>query len=277
MIHVFDIECFRYDWITIFKNISTSEYTVIHNDNAAVKQFMTTDDKLLCGFNNKHYDNHILKAILCGADNALIKEINDYIMRGEQGFNHWFIKQNTSWFNSFDIRDDMQQGLSLKAIEGHLGMPIKETLIPFDIDRPLTTTELAEVVDYCKYDVGTTERLINLRKTYLEGKLLVGRMKGIPDTKALYATNAKITALFLEATFVERDDDRDYIYPQTLNKKMLPMELIAFFDQTYDLSIPTEEWFKKKIDIEIAPGTTVTYGFGGVHQGLKNYVEVSEE
>ena len=39
-------------------------------------------DPLLVGFNNKYYDNHILKAILLGADPPLIKEINDFIISG---------------------------------------------------------------------------------------------------------------------------------------------------------------------------------------------------
>jgi len=266
VIHLFDIECFMYDWIIVFKDISTGEYTAIHNDNAAVKRFMTSD-KLLCGFNNKHYDNHLLKAILCGADNMLIREINDFIIGGKQGFEHWFLQTNKAWFDSFDIRDDMQQGLSLKAIEGHLGLSIQETSVSFDIDRSLTETELSEVIKYCKHDVDTVEHLVKLRKAYLDGKLALGRMKDLPDTKALYATNAKITALFLEAEMVERFDEREYVYPSNLNKHIIPSGIIAFFD----------DFEKKKLDIEIAPEVVVTYGLGGVHQGLKNYKEVSEE
>ena len=45
------------------------------------------------------------------------KAINDYIIAGNQGFDHWFLKQNKAWFDTFDIMDDMQKGLSLKAIE----------------------------------------------------------------------------------------------------------------------------------------------------------------
>ena len=70
--YVFDIEVYCSDWLVVFKSIRTGEYTVIHNDNYAVKEFMTAD-KLLAGFNNKHYDNHIIKAILCGAYNAMVK------------------------------------------------------------------------------------------------------------------------------------------------------------------------------------------------------------
>ena len=175
MIYVFDIEVFKFDWLVVFKDVSTGEYTVIHNDNYAVKEFMTAD-KLLVGFNNKHYDNHIIKAILCGADNTLVKEINDFIIDGGLGWEHWFLQQNRAWFNSFDIMDDMQYGLSLKAIEGHLGLDIEESSVPFDIDRPLTKEELEETIKYCKYDVDITERLIKLRKNYLQTKQRLGSM-----------------------------------------------------------------------------------------------------
>lgn len=271
MIYVFDIEVFKFNWLVVFKNISTGEYTVIHDDNSAVKEFVT-EDKLLAGFNNKHYDNHILKAILCGADNALVKEINDFIISGRQGFEHWFIKENNAWFDSFDIRDDMQQGLSLKAIEGHLGLNVEETSVPFDIDRPLTKEEMEETIRYCKHDVDTAERLVKIRKPYLDGKIALGRLKDIPDVKSLYATNAKITAMFLGAEPTERYDEREYVYPPNLKKELIPPEVIAFFDQIRDESIPDDVLFKTKKKIMVG-GCEFVYGWGGVHGGLPNYQE----
>ena len=158
-LYTYDIEVFRYDWLVIFKRATDGKYFIYHNDTAAVKEFMQNSDCLLGGFNSKHYDCHILKAICCGADNALLKDINDWIIAGNQGFDHWFIKNNKYWFNHFDIRDDMQQGLSLKAIEGHLGLNVEETSVPFDIDRPLTQEELDMTIHYCKHDVDTAEHL----------------------------------------------------------------------------------------------------------------------
>ncbi len=269
--YVFDCEVFAYDWLFIFKNIATGEYTIIHNDNHAIKQFMTAD-KLLVGFNNKHYDNYILKGVLCGADNILLKEINDFIIDGNLGFEHWFLRENQAWFNSFDIRDDMQRGLNLKAIEGHLGLDIEESSVPFDIDRPLTNAELQEVIKYCKHDVDTAERLVKIRKPYLDGKIALGRLKDIPDVKSLYATNAKITAMFLGAEPTERYDEREYVYPPNLKKELIPQEVIAFFDQIRDESIPDDVLFKTKKKIMV-DGCEFVYGWGGVHGGLATYQE----
>ena len=271
MIYVFDVEVFKFDWLVVFKNIQTGEYTVIHNDNFAVKEFMTAD-KLLVGFNNKHYDNYILKAILCGADNALLKEINDFIIDGNMGFEHWFIKQNRAWFNSFDIMDDMQYGLSLKAIEGHLGLDIEESSVSFDIDRKLTPNELEKTIKYCKHDVDVTERLVKIRKPYLDAKLALGRLAEIEDARALYATNAKLTAMFLQAKPRQWDDERNYKYPNNLKKELIPKEVIEFFDRMHDPKISDKELFDSKVKFNIQNMPTVI-GYGGVHGALENYIE----
>lgn len=75
-IFIFDCEVFAHDWLFVFKEIATGEYTVIHNDNDAVVAFMERNP-FLGGFNNKHYDNFILKGVMCGLTPEQIKEIND--------------------------------------------------------------------------------------------------------------------------------------------------------------------------------------------------------
>ena len=276
MIYVFDIEVFKFDWLVVFKSIRTGEYTVIHNDNYAVKEFMTAD-KLLAGFNNKHYDNHIIKAILCGADNTMVKEINDFIVGGGPGWEHWFLQENKAWFNSFDIRDDMQQGLSLKAIEGHLGLDIEESSVPFDIDRPLTKEELEETIEYCKYDVDVTERLIKLRKNYLQTKQRLGSMKDLSPERSLYMTNAKLTSAYLGARKREWGDERNYKYPDNLKKELIPKEVFEFFDRLKDPDISDKDLFSSKVTVELTKGVDAVYGFGGIHQGIDNYREEETE
>jgi hypothetical protein len=271
MMYVFDIEVFKFDWLVVFKSIRTGEYTVIHNDNYAVKEFMTAD-KLIVGFNNKHYDNHILKAILCGADNDLVKEINDFIIAGNLGFEHWFLQQNRAWFNTIDVFDDMQMGLSLKAIECHLGLDVEETSVPFDIDRPLTPKELEETISYCKYDVEVTERVLKIRKSYLKCKQMLGAMKGIPAERALYMTNAKVTATYLGARKRDWNDGRVYEYPSNLDIKIIPEEILDFFQTINDLSIPDDKLFKTSLTVDIGNCPT-KYAWGGVHGSLLTYHE----
>ena len=54
--------------------------------------------------------------------------------------------------------------ISLKALEAFMGHSIKETSVPFDIDRPLTEAELAETVKYCRHDVEQTVEVWLRRK-----------------------------------------------------------------------------------------------------------------
>ena len=254
----------------MFKDRSTGQYTVIHNDNTAVKEFIN-DDSIYCGFNSKHYDFFIIKAICTGATPEEIKELNDYIIGGGQGWEHPLIKSSYFYFNSIDIKDDMQMGLSLKAIEGHLGLSVEETTVPFDIDRPLTKEEMEETIHYGKHDVDTTDNLIGLRTGYLKNKVQVGRLAGLNDTKSMSMTNAKLTAALLGAVRHEYGDEREYKYPDNLRKEYIPQEVFAFFNRMYDPNVSDDELFKSKLVIDLA-GTPTTIGFGGIHAAIPNYI-----
>lgn len=268
---VYDIEVFKYDWIVVFYDTSMNTWTVYHNENAGVRQYMEQPDLIFCGFNNKHYDNHIIKAICCGASPELIKQINDFIIQEDRrGWDHWFLKQNRFWFDSFDLMDDTQTGTSLKSIEANRGDAIIETGVDFNIDRPLTPEEVQLEIDYCKADVMNTAKLLTLRKNYLQAKLNVGRQFNIPDHKALYMSNAMLTATALQAKATQRFDEREYQYPDNLDKSMIPPEVLAFFDRMHDMSIPDEELFSSSIEIQIGE-CPVKLGFGGIHGAIPNY------
>ena len=159
---VYDCEVFCEDWLVVLKDTETGKYTVVHNDNEELKQCIS-EDCIYVGFNSKHYDQFIIKAICCGFTPQEVKQTNDYLIGG-QGWEYPPLRDFFFKFNNVDIKDDTQMGLSLKAIEGHLGMSVEETSVPFDIDRPLTEDELRETVFYCKHDVDTTEKLIELSK-----------------------------------------------------------------------------------------------------------------
>ena len=275
--YIFDCEVFRYDWLFIFKEVETGEYTIIHNDSEAISAFMDDGSKLIAGFNNKGYDNYILKAIMCGADNETVKEINDFIIQGHEGWNHPFIQNNRCYFDSFDLMDDTQQGLSLKAIEAHLGIDIEESSVDFALDRSLTEEELEMTIHYCKHDVDCTEILFRLRENYLSNKLMLARIKGIDDTRALYMTNAKLTAAYLDANKTEEfTDERQYTYPDNLLRQYIPQEVFAFFDNLHNSSIPDEELFVSKYDFKIGD-CECTIGFGGIHGAIPTYRERATE
>lgn len=265
----YDCEVFAYDWLVTLKDKETGAYTCIWNDNEALKMALS-DDCIYVGFNSKHYDQFIIKAIIAGFTPQEIKQVNDYIIGGGQGWDCPMLKDFYFAFSNVDIKDDMQMGLSLKAIEGHLGLSVKESTVPFDIDRPLTAEEKQETEYYCKHDVDTAEKLIDIRKDYLKNKVHIGRLAGLTDVRAMGMTNAKLTAAMLKASKKPHDDERKYVYPEKLLREYIPPEVFAFFDKMYDPSISDKELFSGKLDFKIGdcPGVV---GYGGIHAAIPNY------
>lgn len=277
-IFIFDCEVFAHDWLFVFKEIATGEYTVIHNDNDAVVAFMERNP-FLGGFNNKHYDNFILKGVMCGLTPEQIKEINDLIIVEEvNGWDIPVLREYRVYFDSFDLMDDCQVGLSLKAIEAHLGIPIEETEVDFNITHRLSEKELQETIYYCKYDVDATEKLYHLRQAYLKNKVTLGKARNLTDRQAMYMTNAKLTSVYLKAQKPEKpwNDERNYQYPEKLLRQYILQEVFDFFDRMKDDRIPNDELFSSKLEIMVGV-CPCTIAYGGIHGAIPTYVEEATE
>ena len=271
----YDCEVFSHDWIVVFKDKETGIFTVVHNDNEVLRSCIS-EDAVYIGFNSKHYDQYIVKGICADFSPQELKQLNDYIIAGNQGWQYPLLNGFYFSFNNVDIRDDTQQGLSLKAIEGHMGISIQETEVDFNLDRPLTQEELDQTIFYCKHDVDATEKLTDIRKDYLKNKINLGRMAGLTDTKAMAMTNGKLTAAMLKATAQKHDDERQYVYPDNLRREYIPQEVFDFFDRMYDPNISDAEYFKSKLEISVGE-CPVTIGFGGIHGAIPNYFWSEQE
>ena len=273
----YDIESYKYDFFVVFKNKETGEYFDYHNDNEGVREFIN-EYGIFCGFNTKSYDQYIIKAICAGFSPYEVKQLSDWLVESSnnQGWEYPSLKGCYYRFNNIDIRDDVQQGLSLKAIEGHLGLPIVECSVPFDIDRPLKENEIKEVFYYCHKDVDAAESLTNVRKNYLQTKLNLGNRTGLSAVESLGMTNAKLTAKMLHAERKEWDDGREYQYPPNLDLNSIPKEIIEFFNTIYDKSISDEKLFKTFLIIDIG-GMPCKFAWGGVHGSLTAYYEEETE
>ena len=267
---VYDCEVFAHDYLVTMKDMETKHKTRIWNDGEAVKACIT-DDRIFVGFNSKHYDQFIMKAICCGFTPQEVKLVNDYIIGGGQGWECPMLQEMYFRFNNVDIRDDMQMGLSLKAIEGHLGMSVRESSVPFDIERPLTEEERREVEFYCDHDVDTAEEVLALRKNYLKNKIDIGKLAGIDEVKAMSMTNAKLTAALLQASKKAHDDERQYQYPPNLKREFIPPEVFEFFDRMKDPELTDKEVFSSKLEISIGE-CPVTIGYGGIHGAIPNFL-----
>lgn len=299
---VYDVEVFKEDWIVVFKPVDGGEHIVIHNDNNALRRtILDTPNLLLCGFNSKHYDDAIIHAIMHGADNRIVKQLNDHIIESKKMWWEFpFLNYKKKEFQSFDLRDDLPINLSLKAIEGNLGQSIVESNVDFRIDRKLTQAELSESIAYCKVDVDNTFLLYKTRANYIDSKKTVAKLKGMDEALAMTMTNAKLTAYFLDAKKTRYTDEMEYTPPKELQLGKYERVLQFFLDPVqysiYQLNKELETETRKsrigvikrriakiekgdrydcKLDTAISD-VPHTFAWGGIHGAIPNYVQYEQ-
>ena len=277
----YDVEVYAHDFFVGFKDKATGERYRFHNDNIGVRDFID-EYCICCGFNNKNYDQYIIKAICAGFSPEEVKALNDWCISGNQGWQYPLLRGVWYNFNNVDITMDMQRdnngrlAQSLKVIEGHLFLPIVECDVDFELNRPLTQEEIKKVFDYNDVDIDSTEKITEIRKDYLRTKLNLGRRANINEVKALAATNAKLTAMMLGAIKQERNDGREYVYPPNLDLSVIPQPILDFFNTIHDMSTPDDVLFKTSLKINIG-GMPCKYAWGGVHGSLTRYYEEATE
>ena len=118
------------------------------------------------GFNVKHYDQWILKGILCGFNP---KHINDFII--EQNQPGWKYSSLLNKINLIIYDVMLTNDRGLKVFEGFMGHNIKESSVPFNIERKLTPEEIEETIKYCRHDVEETIKVFLHRKDEFEAHL----------------------------------------------------------------------------------------------------------
>lgn len=279
---VYDFEVFAHDWLVVFKD-QLGAYTSFWNDPENLYDFMNANEEaVFVGFNSKHYDQYILKALMAGCTPEEAKEVNDFIIEsGDPGWQHPYLNiagKPRFWFNNSDLMDDMMKGTSLKSIEGHLGMSVEESTVDFTYTKKLTEEQRKEVEHYCRHDVDATMELLELRKDYLETKMHLAGMADINQIRALNMTDPMLAAAFMGATAVAdiAEDERDYEFPDRLEYRFIPTEVLAFFERIWNDEIPDEELFSSKLEIDIG-GCPTVYGFGGIHGALPKYKQKATE
>jgi hypothetical protein len=269
-IWIYDCEVFASDWLVVAHSLATGEKKVFHNENYSLASWIEEEKPVLGGYNVKHYDQWILKAIYHGAEPAVVKELNDFIFAGNDGWNFPFLNRKEAPCIQFDLMDDIPVPLRLKEIEGNLGMDVEESSVPFTLDRPLTEVELEEVTKYCCHDVDATVKLYHERKDYLGSKIAVGAMCGLSAEESLRLTNAKLTAEFLGAGVPPRSwADKDiYEFPENL--------LIEKYPQVIEFFVDIDPARKRELKADIA-GVPHKLAWGGLHGARECYsIQCSE-
>lgn len=189
----YDIEIFLEDAIVVFKDIDGNTIGVFHNDFKDLYPFIR--EKVLVGYNNYHYDDLIISAMLQGKEVKILKCINDSIInnRGYVG------SVNPELFTLDCFQQINVAHSSLKKVEANIGLSIDESKVDFDIDRKLTEDELEDTIKYCKQDVNATINIFKLRWfSYFIPKLMIVNM--LPEnlrSRAIRWNTTTITASIL--------------------------------------------------------------------------------
>lgn len=265
MIITYDIEVLKYDWVMVFK--IGEEYRVIHNNPKELEEFIDVLNKsktILAGFNNYGYDDIVLAGTLLNKEPYEISK--KIILTGER------VKYKLNLI-TLDVMQELPLGVGLKSSQANLGMSIVETPIDFNIDRPLTPSELELLIKYCKNDVKDTEMLLKKRLDYFQAKFEIVNEFGL-DISCVKNTRAVLSSKVLKCKKVELPKDRLHIdYDKHINWDLIPKEVIEFFkkcEYDYRCGGDYKEIETRKIKVLVA-GVPHVYAFGGLHGALEKY------
>lgn len=275
----YDFEVFKYDWLVVLKDITSEhEYeTVIVNDRDQLQHFYEEHQyDIWTGFNSRHYDRWILKAILCGLDP---KEMNDWII----------VQKNEPWLfssllreievNNYDVMPNPPIGL--KTMEGFMGDNIKETEVPFNIDRKLTREEIDQTIFYCRHDVEETVKVFLHRIAEFEAQMGIVDAFNL-DLSAVGDTEARITAKVLDCRKQDPGDEFDYYFLPCLKLRKYRYVMDWFQDlkktapdpkgKNFDLK--RKAFYSQELVTNVA-GIPHKFGFGGLHGAIDHPVHLT--
>lgn len=257
----YDFEVFKYDWLVVVMDMTAKKTHVIINSPEELEALYKANIKeIWVGFNSRHYDQYILKAILCGFEP---KKVNDYIItKGNPGWKFSSLFRQFPLWN-YDVM--LNTDVGLKSFEGFMGNDIKETSVPFNIDRKLTPEEIAETVKYCKHDVEQTVQVFLKRTEEFNTMMYFIKHFGL-SMDYISKTKAQLAAEILGGNRKGADFDDEFQFPILdclhLNKYKHIAEWYAN---------PENHDYSKKQDKQIVAGVEHTFAWGGGHGARAKY------
>ena len=229
----YDFEVTSHDWLLVLKDYRNRKRVVFHNaipDD--VQSFIDKYNPIMLGYNNNGYDKFILKGILNGCTPEEVKEINDWIIGGNNG---WELDLGyTKVPTQIDLINCIIPRKSLKELEGNLRMDITESTIDFNIKTKWTKQQFEEMLFYCDHDVDALFPIFDILMTRFKSKFIIAKFGNIDPEYALSLTDANLTAVLLGAERKEHDDNFKYVYPSVIDKNKIPKEVLEYFDDVIE-------------------------------------------
>lgn len=262
----YDFEVTAHDWLLVLKDYRTRKRVVFHNSIPNdVQNFIDMNNPILMGYNNNGYDKYILKAILSGYTPEEIKEVNDHIIGGGNGWelDLGYVKVPTQ----IDLINCIVPRKSLKELEGNLRMNITESTIDFNIKTKWNKQEYDEMLYYCDHDVDALFPIFDMLMTRFKSKYVIGKFGNIDLEYALSLTDANLTAVLLGAEREEHDDNFAYVYPKQVQKEKIPKEFLDYID---DLVKHNDLDYKPEAPTLDLDSIIFQTGIGGGHGFIKD-------
>lgn len=258
MLHAIDFEVFKHNWMCVIINPIEKTETIIVDDKEKLQAYYDAHkNEIFVGYNIRHYDQWIFKAILCDFDP---KVINDYIIvEGKDGWRYSSLLNKIPLI-TYDVAARIDGGL--KSLEGFMGNNIKETSVPFNLDRPLTAEEIEETIQYCRHDVEQTLEVFLRRKDTFDARLGLIKAFSLP-LKYISKTEAQLAAITLDAWKRDRTDEFEISIPPTLKLDKYRFVLDWYMD-------PQNRDYSKSLKIDVA-GVPHIFAWGGLHGAITRY------
>lgn len=258
MLNFYDYEVFKYNWLVVFINPVDRSKTVIIDDPDQLKKYYEDHkNEIWIGYNNRRYDQYIHKGILLDFDP---KEISDHIIVKNKG--GWQFSQLFSKIPMINFDTMLRTDTGLKSLEAFMGNDIRETSVPFDIDRPLTPEEIAETVKYCTHDVEQTIEVFLNRKAEFDAAMGLVKIFKLP-LNYMGKTGAQRVAKILGGLGKSFDDEFEFPIVDTLRLEKYKSCLRWYQN-------PLNHDYKKKQVLTIA-GVEHTLAWGGLHGAIPKY------
>lgn len=267
----YDFEVFAHDWlVVVIDSEAHKEHVIVNSVEELEALYEANKYNIWVGYNSRHYDQYILKAILCGFDP---KKVNDFII--VQGRDGWQFSDQLRKIplNNYDVMPNPPVGL--KTMEAFLGSDIRETEIPFDLKRKLTEEELQKTIHYCRHDVEETIKVF-LQKID-DFNAMYGIVKTFPDMVNLSNigdTEARITSKVLGCVRQSFRDEFDYFFLPCIRLKKYKHVQDWFEEKKHEalsMKLQTEDeytkrnWYKNNSIAVTVAGVPHVFGFGGLH------------
>lgn len=179
IVHVYDVEVFPNVFTCTIKNTETDEYTIYEiserkNEVYGIIDFFTSGGKIMCGYNNIHYDNPIVNFLIDHREQAIVtpyhlicediynlsKEIINSKDNNFTSWSKWKYMRNFPTLDLLTMLFSEKLRCGLKEMQVTMQFPNVQEY-EGDFNKWLPASEIDKVIAYNRNDVDSTEELLN--------------------------------------------------------------------------------------------------------------------